>query len=379
MQILIAPNAFKNGLAATDAAAAIQKGLLKSGLSCDCTCFPVGDGGDGTGELIIQHNNGVIVPAVVHDPLGRKIDSRFGLIDDGKTAVIEMADASGLRLLKPEEFDPLHASSFGTGELIRYALDKQVKKIVLCIGGSATVDGGVGIAQALGIRFIDKIGNELKDLPAQLTKLSSIDLSTTDKRILDCRLVILCDVENPLLGNEGSVTVFAPQKGAAADDLLKLDEALTTLSDALLRQTGKDISSIKHGGAAGGVAATLSALMNAVLVNGIGHFLLLTHFEDALAKADLVITGEGSIDLQTLHGKGPFGVAKLAKQKNKLVIGLAGQLPKEIPGALKEYFDLLLSINEEPFDMESALKDTAINLERTALMLGQKMKQENFL
>lgn len=379
MHILISPNAFKNSLSAAEAAKAIEKGLMNSGLSCDCTCFPIGDGGDGTGELIIQHNKGVIVQVEVHDPLGRKINSRFGLIDDGKTAVIEMADASGLRLLKPSEYGPLHANSFGTGELIRYALDKQVSKIVLCIGGSATVDGGTGIVRALGIRFLDKDENKLKDLPAELMKLNSIDFSLLDKRILSCQLVILCDVDNPLLGDRGAVAVFAPQKGAAANELVKLDEALTSLSNTILKQTGKNISSIKHGGAAGGVAATLSALLNAQLVNGIDHFLLLTHFEKLLNKADIVITGEGSIDLQTLDGKGPFGVAKLAKQKNKLVFGLAGQIPKDIPSALKKYFDALLLINEEPFDMESALKNTAINLERAALKLGQKLKEQHFL
>ena len=379
MHILISPNAFKNSLDATDAAAAIKKGLLKSGLACECVCFPVGDGGDGTGELIIQHNKGVIIPAEVHDPLGRNIKSGFGLIDDGKTAVIEMADASGLRLLKPAEYDPMHASSFGTGELIRDTLDKEVNKIILCVGGSATVDGATGIARALGVRFLNKDGNELENLPEQLTELHSIDLSSIDNRILNCRLVILCDVENLLLGDKGAAVVFAPQKGASADDVIRLEEGLTNLSNIIGKQTGKNISSIKHGGAAGGVAATLFALLNAEIVNGIEHFLLLTHFEDALDKADIVITGEGAIDLQTLHGKGPYGVAKLAKQKNKLVIGLAGQIPKEIPDTLKQYFDWLLSINEEPFDMESALKNTAINLEKTAGMLGQEWREKKLL
>ena len=379
MHILISPNAFKNSLNATDAAAAIKKGLLKSGLSCECTCFPVGDGGDGTGELLIQHNKGVIIPAEVRDPLGRNIKSGFGLIDDGKTAVIEMADASGLRLLKPAEYDPMHASSFGTGELIRDTLDKEVNKIILCIGGSATVDGATGIARALGARFLNKDGNELENLPEQLMELHSIDLSSLDQRILNCRLVILCDVENPLLGEQGAAAVFGPQKGAKPGDIRKLESGLAKLSDVILQQTGKDISSTKHGGAAGGVAAVLFALLNAELVNGIEHFLLLTHFEDALDKADIVITGEGAIDLQTLHGKGPYGVAKLAKQKNKLVIGLAGQIPKEIPAELKKYLDWLLSINEEPFDIASALKDTAINLEKTAEMLGQEWREKKLL
>lgn len=374
MQILIAPNAFKNSLSAAYAADAVKTGLEKSGLDCECRCFPVGDGGDGTGELIIEHNKGISVTVEVNDPLRRRINSSFGLIDHGKTAVIEMANASGLRLLKPSEYDPLHTSSFGTGELIKHALDKNVTKVILCIGGSATVDVGTGIAKALGIRFLTKERTELRNLPEQLITLNSIDFSTLDKRILKCRLVILCDVENPLLGEKGAVAVFGPQKGASPDDIIKLEAGLTRLRDVIHQATGKDISNLKHGGAAGGVAAGLYALLNAELVNGIEHFLLLTNFEEALDHADLVITGEGAIDLQTLEGKGPFGVAKLAKQKNKFVIGLAGQLPTEIPDDLKQYFDLLLSINEEVFDLITALKNTSENLERAAYKLGEKFK-----
>lgn len=378
MHILIAPNAFKNSLGAAAAAAAIKEGLIKSGLPCTCSCFPVGDGGDGTGELIIQHNKGVVIPVEVHDPLGKRIMSFFGLIDDGKTAVIEMANASGLRLLKTTEYDPLHTSSYGTGELVNQALNKNVNKIILCIGGSATVDGGTGIAQAMGIRFLNKDGYEIRNLPGQLTELVSIDLSMLDKRILNCSIVILCDVENVLLGKEGAAAVFAPQKGASPGDIKKLDAGLTTLRNVILKQSGKDISVLRHGGAAGGVAAGLYALLNAELVTGIEQFLLLTHFEDALTNADIVITGEGSIDIQTLQGKGPFGVAKLAKQKNKMVIGVAGQIPKEIPAALKNYFDVLLSINEEPFDITIALKNTRVNLERTAERLGQMLSKKKY-
>ncbi|HET9745180.1 MAG TPA: glycerate kinase [Chitinophagaceae bacterium] len=379
MHILIAPNAFKNSLPAAGAATAIQKGLLKSGLHCTCECFPVGDGGDGTGELIIQHDKGIVIPVEVHDPLGRRINSSFGLIDDGKTAVIEMANASGLRLLNRSEYDPLHTSSFGTGELMTHALNKNVSKLILCIGGSATVDGGTGMAQAIGIRFLDKEDNELRNLPGQLTQLYSIDLSMIDKRIFDSHIIILCDVENPLLGKQGAAAVFGPQKGARADDIIKLEAGLTTLRDVVLKYSGKDISALKYGGAAGGVAAGLYALLNAELVNGIEQFLLLTHFENALDEADIVITGEGSIDMQTLQGKGPYGVAKLAKQKNKLVIGVAGQVPKEIPAELKNYFDHLISINEEPFDITLALQNTAINLERTAEKLGEMLGRKNSL
>jgi glycerate kinase len=370
MHILLAPNAYKNSLGAADAAAAMQEGFQQSKLNCTCQCFPVGDGGDGTGELIVLHGIGETMTAEVPDPLGRKIKAAYGLIDDGKTAVIEMANASGLRLLKPDEYNPLQANSFGTGELIRQALDKNVNKIILCIGGSATVDGGTGILRALGIRFSDAKGNELNNLPQTLNELSSIDVSNLDKRIMNCRLVILCDVENVLLGKDGAANTFGPQKGASLSDIIKLEAGLTKLRDVILQHTGKDIALLKHGGAAGGIAATLSALLNAELVNGIEQFLLLTHFEKALDKADLVITGEGSIDLQTLQGKGPFGVAKMAKQKNLPVIGLAGKIPLEIPLALQNYFDALLCINHEPVDITKALAETRNNLKRTAKTIG---------
>ena len=377
MHILIAPNAFKNSLGAAEVAGAIKEGLVKSGLQCTCECFPVGDGGDGTGELIIQQGNGSIESVEVLDPLGRKINAEFGLIDNGKTAVIEMANASGLRLLKPVEYDTLHTNSIGTGELMKHALDKKVNKIILCIGGSATTDGATGIARALGIRFLDKNGNALINLPEQLTELDSIDLSSLDKRIMSCRLVILCDVENVLLGKEGSVTVFGPQKGARPDEIIRLEAALTKLRDVVFHQTGNDLSLIKYGGAAGGTAAGLSALMNAELVNGIKHFLLLTGFDKSLNKADLVITGEGSIDIQTLQGKGPYGVAKLAKQKGIPVIGFAGKIPEVIPAQLKQFFDQLISINKEPVDIATALKNTKQNLERTAKDLGKKLAEKN--
>ncbi|MBL7745186.1 MAG: glycerate kinase [Chitinophagaceae bacterium] len=373
MHILIAPNAFKNSLKAVNVATAINDGLRQSVLACTTHIFPVGDGGDGTGELIIQHCNGMIVPASVHDPLGRTISSSFGLINNGKTAVIEMADASGLRLLKKSELNPLRTSSYGTGELIRHALDKNVSSIILCIGGSATVDGATGILQALGFRFLNKEGKELQSLPESLTELDSIDISTADKRIMNTELTVLCDVANYLLGQEGAAAIFGPQKGASPDDVRNLESSLSSLKDIVLKQTGNNMSGIKHGGAAGGTAAGLAVLLNAQLVNGIDHFLSLTGFDKALEKADLVITGEGSIDIQTLQGKGPFGVAQRAKRKGIPVIGLAGKLPEVIPGELKRYFDLLLSINPELTDIEAAIKNTRSRLVRTAKETGDKL------
>ena len=368
--ILIAPNAFKNSLSAVDAAAAIAKGFLQSKLNCTCTCFPVGDGGDGTANLIIEKFKGKRVAVNVRDPLGREISTSFGLINNGKTAVIEMADASGLRLLNSAELNPLKASSYGTGEMIKRALDEGVDHLIVGMGGSATVDGGTGILQALGVRFLGANGNELIDLPENLPQLSTIDISTIDQRIFACTITVLCDVDNYLLGPLGSANVFGPQKGASAEGVLKLEASLTALRNIVLKEMGKDINLIKHGGAAGGAAAGLNVLLNATLVPGAAYYLELTGFEESLQRANIVLTGEGSIDEQTLQGKAPFAVAQMAKKYGLPVIGLAGKIPTEINAQLAQYFDMLLAINNGPSDIQTAIKNTSADLTRMSTQIG---------
>jgi len=370
MHILIAPNAFKNSLDAAKVAEAINNGLHQSKLSCTTTCFPVADGGDGTAGLLMDHLGGQLIHAIVHDPLTRKITSSFGWIEKNKTAIIELAAASGLRLLKVNEYNPLVTTTQGTGELIIEALNKDATKIILCIGGSATVDGGTGILKALGIKFFDVEGNELNNLPASLSLLAKIDIMGLDKRIANTEIIILCDVENPLLGSNGAASIFGPQKGASGKDVQLLEAGLTKFRDVVLSKTGKDMAVIKHGGAAGGVAAALHILLNAHLVNGIDHFLQVTGFEEELSKANMVITGEGCIDEQTLRGKGPFGVAKKAKEFSLPVIGMAGKVPEISERSLQQYFDQLISINDDEADLETAIKNTFTNLERAARQLG---------
>lgn len=371
MHILIASNAFKNSLPAAAACTAIERGLEQSSLACTRQCFPIGDGGDGTAALIVKNANGVFEELTATDPLHRKIKTSIGFIDLHQTAVIEMAEISGLKLLQDQERDPLHTTSLGTGELIRKALDKGARKIILCIGGSATVDGGCGILQALGVRFLDKSGKELTDLPQNLIFLETIDTSALDKRIRDTELIILCDVNSFLLGDQGAAAVFGPQKGASVNDLIQLEKALGKFRDVTLRQKGQDMQLIRHGGAAGGVTAGLHVYLEARLVNGIEYFLDLTNFDKALSRADLVITGEGSIDLQTLEGKGPFGIARRARQKNIPVIGLAGQIPLEPDPRLLEYFDILMAIGNQPEDIKTALLHTGKNLQRSARQIGR--------
>jgi len=373
MRVLIAPNAFKNSLDATAAAAAIEEGLLSSGLDCSCDCFPVGDGGDGTAALLVQHFKGVQVPVTVSDPLNRKMTASFGLIDHGATAIIEMADAAGLRLLQPGELNPLAATSFGTGEMIRAALDKKVKKIIIGMGGSATVDGGCGILHALGLHFLDREGAELKNLPADLVELERIGTRNLDSRIHACEMVVLCDVDNKLLGEKGAAKVFGPQKGATPAAVQHLDAALSRFAAIALLATGKDIAAVPRGGTAGGAAAGLYGFIDAKLVNGIDYFLDLSSFDKALAKADMLITGEGSIDEQTLNGKAPYGVARRAKQKNIPVIGLAGSVSAAPGSPLFNIFDRLMSINNEEPDLKTAMLHTRQNLVRTAMALGKML------
>lgn len=370
MHILIAPNAFKNSLNAARTATAIQKGLHSSKLNCTTSCFPIADGGDGTASLIIKKCKGQKIKLTVHDALGRKTPSSFGLIDNGMTAVIEMADASGIKLLKNNELNPMLASSFGTGELIKAALDKGVNKIIIAMGGSATVDGGCGILSALGFNFLDAAGHELEANPKNLINIQKIDSSKVDPGAANCTFIILCDVNNGLLGPNGAAAVFGPQKGADANTIPLLESFLSKLAKIADEQFHKPLNKLKYGGTAGGAAAGLYAFLNAKLVNGIEYFLTLTNFEQELKIADLLITGEGSIDLQTLQGKGPFGVAKKAFEHNIPVIGLAGKVPLEPEPELLKYFKVLTAIGNAPGSLAEAMQNTSKNLERTAHYMG---------
>lgn len=374
MHILISPNAFKNSLDAVAVAAAIEKGLQQSKLRCTTECFPVGDGGDGTGILITKALSGVFINEKVHDPLGRAIQTSYGIIDHGNTAVIEMAAASGLHLLKNAERDPLRSSSFGTGELIKKALDRKVTKIILCVGGSATIDGGTGILASLGIRFLDENKRLLNNMPLTLGNLAFIDVSGLDKRVNNCEIIIICDVVNKLLGEKGAAKIFGPQKGANEKQVNQLESFLKQFSQVSLQTTGIDMTEIVHGGAAGGVAAGLFTFLNARLENGINYFLQITGFDNALKKADLVITGEGAIDLQTLDGKAPFGVALNARKMKIPVFAIAGSIPLQTNKQLREYFPVLLSINPDPVELAVAITLTEKNLIKTGEFLGKLLQ-----
>lgn len=370
MHVLIAPNAFKHALDAREAALAIQKGMEASRLDCTCECFPVGDGGNGTCALIVEHLGGYMEEATVQDPLGRPVHAAFGMVRGGRTAVIEMANASGLHLLQVDELNPLKAHSFGTGQLIRAALDRGVQQIILGMGGSATVDGGTGILAALGVRFLDAAGMSISDLPAGLSALHALDTTQLDSRLAGCSLTVLCDVVNPLLGDEGAAAVFGPQKGATQEMVGRLEANLSVWADVIRATTGRDVNRLPSGGVAGGASAGLAGVLNATLANGIDYFLQITGFDERLARSQLVITGEGALDQQTLHGKGPYGVAKRAKQRGIPVVGLAGKVPDEPVAELNQYFDVLLPIGNAPATLAEALAQTGSHLTRTATQVG---------
>jgi len=278
-----------------------------------------------------------------------------------------------LRVLKPDELAPMQTSSYGTGQLMKLALDKGVNKIILAMGGSATVDGGCGILSALGVRFIGPTGEELKPNPENLSKMIAVDAGGLDKRIAGCEIIVICDVDNRLLGEKGAAAVFGPQKGATPENVEQLEAFLAQYSQITRKQTGIDMAQLKYGGAAGGATAGIAAWLNAKLVNGIEYFLELTGFDASLQKTNVVITGEGSIDEQTLQGKGPFGVAAMAKKYNLPVIGVAGKVPLQNSPELDQYFDALFAIGNEPADLSSALRDTDENLIRLGVAIGNML------
>lgn len=370
MNIVIAPNAFKGSLSAEETANCIAKGIRQSNLSCKLDLIPIGDGGDGTAALIAKKWNSRSVSVNVHDPLGRIIKASFEWVVKEKTALIEMSEASGLKLLKSNELNPLKADSIGTGELITASLNIDAKKIILAVGGSATVDGGTGLLKSLGVRFLNGSGKEITELPAGLVELKSINIDKLDHRLKACKIIVLCDVTNTLLGNNGAAKIFGPQKGASKKEVSLLEKCMEQFNAITKKSYGINMSSMIYGGAAGGMAAGLAAFVNGKLVSGIEYFLDAVHFDDALEKADLVITAEGSLDEQTLEGKGPFGVAVRANKKKVPVIALAGQVPLKITKKMQNYFDVVFPITHAPSSVEEAIINTSADLTRTSCELG---------
>lgn len=369
MKIIIAPGAFKHSLSARAAAEAIERGLLKSGLGAECRLLPIADGGNGTLDAFLA-GGGERIETEVLDPLGRRIRSAFGLLQDGDTAVIEMALASGLELVHRDELNAIKASTYGTGMLMQAALEAGARRVIVGIGGSATTDGGAGCLQALGVRLLDVDGNLLPTGADALAAVTQVEFSGLDSRWQQVDVILAADVENPAVGPNGAAAVYGPQKGASPADTAYLDRVLTHFFGVIATQTGNDLRAVPGGGAAGALAAGLMTCLPAQIQSGADLILDYNGFDAAVSTADLVITGEGRMDSQTLSGKGPISAARRAKQLGAPTVALVGGL--QIDDALLHEAGLqaVLPIVPRPMPLDEALQRAAELLEMAARRLG---------
>ncbi|KYQ85605.1 MULTISPECIES: glycerate kinase [unclassified Thermoactinomyces] len=355
MKIVIAPDSFKESMSAMEAACAIEKGFQKVMPDAEYVKVPMADGGEGTVRSMVDATGGEIRKETVTGPLGTEVEAFYGITGDRKMAVIEMAAASGIHLVPKEKRNPLVTTTKGTGELIRAALDQGVKRIVIGIGGSATNDGGAGMAQALGAKLLDKDGNPLGFGGGELSKLDSIDLSQLDPRLKEVHIEVACDVDHPLTGERGASAVFGPQKGATPEMVAILDANLARYAQVVKETLGIDVDPIPGAGAAGGLGAGLVAFLGASLKRGVDVVAEAVQLDKHMAQASLVITGEGKIDGQTIHGKTPVGVAKRAKKYGIPVIGIAGMLGENCDAVYRHGIDALFSIVPGTVSLETAL------------------------
>lgn len=371
MNILIAPDSFKESLSAKQVCECIQTGFSEIFPNANYRILPLADGGEGTVGVLLESLKGQLQYANVSDPLGRPIKAQWALLDNGKTALIEIAATSGLDLITTKERNPNKATSFGTGEIIRHALDCGVEKILIGLGGSATNDAGAGIFQALGGRLFDAQGIELTKGGLALQQLAGIDFSNLDPRCKSIEMVIACDVSNPLCGENGASAIFGKQKGATPQDIIELDKALANF--AKIAQQDCQQSGF---GAAGGMPLGLSLAFNIQIKSGIDMVLDILNINQALENCDLVITGEGQMDNQTLQGKVPFGIAKMAKNRGIPVIGIAGSLGKDIE-ELYSVIDATFDTVRSPASLEQVLAEAKVNLIRNARNIAMLLKLGN--
>lgn len=374
MKIVIAPDSFKESLTALQVAQAIEIGFKKIFPDAEYIKVPMADGGEGTVQSLIDAWQGQSMVTEVTAPLGNKVLAEWGLSADRKTAIIEMAAASGLHLVAENERNPLITGSYGTGELIKAALNFGVEKIILGIGGSATNDAGVGMLQALGAAFLDDEGKPLVAGGAALKQLSKIDLSALDPRLATTQIEVACDVDNPLCGERGASAVFGPQKGATAAMIKELDAALSLFSQKVKQQLNKDIANIVGAGAAGGMGAGLQLLPKCRLKSGVDIILEATHLSKVVADADLVITGEGRMDSQTVYGKTPVGVAKTAKRFHKSVIAIVGCLRADYEVVYDAGIDAVFPIIRNLASLSDTLAQGRENLISTSQNVARTLK-----
>lgn len=369
-RVVVAPNALKGSLGAPEAAEALRDGWRKVFPDAEYRLVPVSDGGDGFVESLVAATGGEVRQAAVTGPLGRRVTAAWGILGDGRTAVIEMALASGLVLVPLAERNPERTTTHGTGELIKAALDAGCTTIMVGIGGSATNDGGIGMARALGARFLTADGEELPGYGADLYRLARLDLSHLDPRLSGVTVRVACDVDNPLTGPKGAAAVYGPQKGADPEMVARLDAGLANLAELIRRELGKDIEHLPGAGAAGGLGGGLVAFLGATLARGIELMIDATRLEDAVRGADLVLTAEGQIDSQTLHGKAPYGVAQVAHRYGVPVIAFAGRLA-DVELLVPDHFDALVGLVPGPQSLSEAMAAARDNARTAAARAAQ--------
>ncbi|MFJ7375908.1 glycerate kinase [Lysinibacillus capsici] len=359
MKVIISPDSYKGTLSAVEVAKAMQKGILDVDHSIETIILPVADGGEGTLHSLIASTDGRYCSATVLDPLGRAIQAQYGVLGDQVTCVIEMAQASGIMLLQENEKNPELATSYGTGQLIKAALDQGFRKFIIGIGGSATNDAGTGMLQALGVRLLSAEGVELEAGVSNLMQLDVIDMSLLDTRLAEATFTIACDVDNPLIGERGATAIFGPQKGVQKHQVAEFDRCLKHFADIVEAQFAIRLHDYKGAGAAGGMGGALIAFLKGTFHAGIDLVLGAAQLQAHLAEAQLVITGEGKSDLQTLHGKAPLGVAKAAKQANVEAMLLSGGIDTKANAALQAYFTVVESLVDEEIDVQQAMQEPA--------------------
>ncbi len=365
MKIVIAPDSFKENLTSLQVASCIEKGIKRVVPKARCIKIPMADGGEGTVQSLVDATKGTIITKQVVDPMGKKTSAHYGILGDGTTAVIEMAEASGLPLVPRDKRNPLLATTYGTGELIMDAVKRGVGKIIIGLGGSATVDGGAGMAQALGVRFFDKAGKEIKGYAGGgiLDKIARIDTRKVDLRIKKTKFIIASDVTNPLCGKTGAAAVFGPQKGATPAMVKTLDANLKHYGTLIRQQLKKDVMNRPGAGAAGGLGAGLLAFTSARMQRGVDLVVEITGLKKHIKGASLVITGEGRVDFQTAFGKTPAGVAKAARAYKVPCIAIGGSLSDDARGVFDHGIAGLESAAAKDMDLATALKNSRYHLE----------------
>lgn len=366
MRIVVAPDSFKGSLSALDAAKAVERGIKKAWNPVEVVKIPMADGGEGTVEALVTALGGRFVPVEATNPIGHKITSFYGVLSDEKTVVIEMAAASGLPLIQKADRNPLLTTSYGTGELIAHALDHGFRDIIIGIGGSATNDGGMGMLQALGVRFLDSQGQSLGFGGGELKRLESIDTRNIHPGIKDAKIQVACDVTNPLCGSNGASSVFGPQKGATPEMVGELDLALLRYAEKIHELLGIDFAVKPGAGAAGGMGTGLMAFLGAALKPGFEIVKEASRLEEHIKTSQLVITGEGMTDAQTLYGKVPSGIASLAQKYKIPVVCLSGGLGEGADKLYDKGITALLSITDKPMSLEQAMTDAPRLLESAA-------------